>query len=106
MRRSRHPLRGQRLSYSIERLAKVCDVGRSLIYEEISAGRLIARKVGRRTIVRRSDAIRWLCALPQTAALKSQPLGNSSDDRADLPSQRLAADASRSQLTDHAKGAS
>jgi hypothetical protein len=35
-----------------------------MIYEEITAGRLIARKVGRRTIVRRSDALRWLRLLP------------------------------------------
>jgi len=30
-----------------------------MIYEETTAGRLIARKVGRRTVVRRSDALRW-----------------------------------------------
>src|SRR5271166_941478 len=53
-----------RLAYSIERLAKESDISRSMIYEEITAGRLIARKVGRRTIVRRSDALRWLRSLP------------------------------------------
>ena len=35
-----------------------------MIYEEITAGRLIARKLGRRTIVRRSDALRLLRSLP------------------------------------------
>jgi hypothetical protein len=35
-----------------------------MIYEEIAAGRLIARKVGRRTIVRRADALLWLRSLP------------------------------------------
>jgi hypothetical protein len=35
-----------------------------MIYEEIAAGRLIARKVGRRTIVRRADALLWLRLLP------------------------------------------
>ena len=55
-----------RLAYSIERLAKAkeSDISRSMIYEEITAGRLIARKLGRRTIVRRSDALRWLRSLP------------------------------------------
>jgi Helix-turn-helix domain len=53
-----------RLAYSIERLAKESDISRSMIYEEIAAGRLIARKIGRRTIVRRSDALRWLRSLP------------------------------------------
>jgi hypothetical protein len=53
-----------RLAYSTERLAKESDISRSMIYEEIAAGRLIARKIGRRTIVRRSDALRWLRSLP------------------------------------------
>ena len=53
-----------RLAYSIERLAKESNISRSMIYEEITAGRLIARKVGRRTVVRRSDALRWLRSLP------------------------------------------
>jgi hypothetical protein len=35
-----------------------------MIYEEIAAGRLIARKVGRRTIVRGADALLWLRSLP------------------------------------------
>jgi hypothetical protein len=56
--------RSARLAYSIERLAKESDISRSMIYEEIAAGRLIARKVGRRTIVRRSDALLWLRSLP------------------------------------------
>ena len=53
-----------RLAYSVERLAAEADCGRSLIFSEIAAGRLVARKLGRRTIVRRSDAIRWLRNLP------------------------------------------
>jgi hypothetical protein len=56
--------RSARLAYSIERLGKECDISRSMIYEEIAAGRLIARKIGRRTIVRRSDALLWLRSLP------------------------------------------
>ena len=64
MTRPRKPVLSVRLAYSIPRLAKECDIGRSSIYDEIGAQRLIARKVGRRTIIRRSDAIRWLRALP------------------------------------------
>jgi hypothetical protein len=36
-----------------------------MIYEEIAAGRLTARKIGRRTIVRRADALAWLRSLPR-----------------------------------------
>jgi hypothetical protein len=64
MTRRRSRVLSKRLSYSVNRLAKECDVGRSSIYEEIGAQRLIARKIGRRTIIRRSDAIRWLRSLP------------------------------------------
>jgi integrase len=45
------------IAYSISRLARESDVSRSTIYEDIAAGRLIARKIGRRTIVRRADAL-------------------------------------------------
>jgi excisionase family DNA binding protein len=64
MRTTKNSRRFRRLGYSIEHLAKEVDVGRSTIYQEIAAGRLVARKVGRRTVIRRSDAIRWLRSLP------------------------------------------
>ena len=54
-----------RLAYSISRLVRESDISRSMIYEEIAVGRLIARKIGRRTIVRRADALAWLRSLPQ-----------------------------------------
>jgi hypothetical protein len=60
----RKQILSRRLAYSIRRLAKESDVGRSSLYEEISAQRLVARKIGRRTIIRRADAIRWLRSLP------------------------------------------
>ena len=39
-------------------------VGRSKVYDEISAGRLRAVKIGRRTVILASDAAAWLAALP------------------------------------------
>jgi excisionase family DNA binding protein len=48
-------------------------VGRSKTYEEIKAGRLVAVKVGRRTLIRECDAERWMQALPTIPAI-SQPL--------------------------------
>ncbi len=47
----------------------ICDdstVGRTKVYSEIKAGRLIARKVGRRTIILDPDYRAWLAALPTT----------------------------------------
>ncbi|WP_245273707.1 helix-turn-helix domain-containing protein [Mesorhizobium sp. WSM3224] len=39
-------------------------IGRSLVYEEIAAGRLKCRKVGRRTLILAKDAEAWRDALP------------------------------------------
>lgn len=55
-------------AFSIEQLCKWSSIGRSTIYEEIREGRLQVRKVGRRTIVLREDAERWLSSLPVAAA--------------------------------------
>ena len=78
--------RSARLAYSIDRLAKESDISRSTIYEEIAAGRLIARKVGRRTIVRRADALLWLRSLPVLDATEcnggqSAPLDQTESNR-------------------------
>lgn len=42
------------------------------IYKEIGAGRLIARKMGRRTLIERSAQAQWLSALPIMAP-KARP---------------------------------
>jgi hypothetical protein len=39
-------------------------LGRTRAYEEIAAGRLTARKAGRRTIITADDAEDWLSRLP------------------------------------------
>ncbi len=43
------------------------DIGRTLAYAEIAAGRLRARKVGRRTIILDDDADAWAQGLPVSA---------------------------------------
>ncbi|MDP3600950.1 MAG: DNA-binding protein [Bosea sp. (in: a-proteobacteria)] len=52
------------LAYNIPDLAKASGRGRSVIFEEIAAGRLIARKAGGKLIVLYDDAVAWLQALP------------------------------------------
>jgi hypothetical protein len=52
----------------MQRLARFTDVGRSLLYAEIAAGRLIASKAGRRTIVSKKNAQAWLDSLPVIGA--------------------------------------
>jgi hypothetical protein len=54
----------RRLAYKTTALARAVDISRSIIYEEIRDGRLLARKCHGRTIILRTDAIRWLEGLP------------------------------------------
>ena len=48
-------------------IKEFCDwsgVSLTKAYEEINAGRLVMRKLGRRSIIRRIDAEQWLSDLP------------------------------------------
>jgi hypothetical protein len=55
------------LAYTIDGLSKKSKVGKRKIYYEIKSGRLIARKVGRRTIITAPEARTWLFSLPVAA---------------------------------------
>lgn len=57
-----------KLAFSIDELCDATGVRRNLIYDEIKAGRLKSRKLGRRTIILDEDARSWLRALPNNEA--------------------------------------
>ncbi len=42
-------------------------IGRTKAYQEIDAGRLKVRKLGRKTLILRTDAEAWLNNLPEAA---------------------------------------
>lgn len=54
----------QSLAFTIAQAAKLAGVGRSTLYSELGAGKLIARKMGRRTIILAVDLSQWLSQLP------------------------------------------
>ncbi|TXN72937.1 helix-turn-helix domain-containing protein [Methylobacterium sp. WL18] len=56
------------IAYDVLTAAKKVGVGRSTIFDEISSGNLIARKVGRRTLIRHEDLVAWTAALPARLA--------------------------------------
>jgi excisionase family DNA binding protein len=58
----------QKLAYSIVDIAKLVGIGRSLIFEEVKAGRLPVKKAGRRTLVLDADLSAWLSNLPAKSA--------------------------------------
>jgi excisionase family DNA binding protein len=61
----------QKMGWSIVDAARTANVGRSTVYEEIKAGRLVARKMGRRTIILDQDLQAWLSTLPTLKTARS-----------------------------------
>jgi hypothetical protein len=53
--------------FSVEEFARRYSLGRTKAFEEIAAGHLVARKVGKRTIIMASDAKSWAENLPRVA---------------------------------------
>lgn len=50
--------------FSVKDFCRYVGIGRTNAYEELKAGRLRAKKCGKRTIILKSEALRWLDALP------------------------------------------
>ena len=48
--------------------AKRLGICKAQLYIELAAGRLVARKAGRRTLIARSEGDRWLASLPLKGA--------------------------------------
>lgn len=57
------------LAFGIVEAAQAAGIGRSTVFEEINAGRLKARKAGRRTLILRDDLAAWLANLPHRSAV-------------------------------------
>jgi excisionase family DNA binding protein len=53
-----------RLAYSIKEVRKVADVSRSMLYREISEGKLRAVKRGHRTLILAADLRDWIAQWP------------------------------------------
>jgi hypothetical protein len=53
-------------SYSLNEFARQNAIGLTTVRGEIKAGRLVARKVGRRTIITAEDAKAWQERLPKS----------------------------------------
>jgi excisionase family DNA binding protein len=56
------------IAMTIPEAVRASGVGRSTIYAELASGRLVARKLGRRTLVMSSELERWLESLPALKA--------------------------------------
>ena len=54
-----------KLAYGVQEFGAVAGLGRTKVYAEIAAGRLRAKKAGRRTIILAEDARAYLASLPE-----------------------------------------
>ena len=52
---------------SIDEVVKAVGIGRTRIFAEIRSGQLVARKVGRRTVILKQDLEAWLRQLPRAS---------------------------------------
>lgn len=59
---------------SIDEFAVWAGICRSKVYKEIVTERLVADKVGRRTVIWKSEAERWRANLPKFLARRPQPI--------------------------------
>lgn len=59
---------GARLAFRVEDFVALSGIGRTTIYAEIKAGRLKAKKAGRRTIILADDGREYLARLPELQA--------------------------------------
>jgi excisionase family DNA binding protein len=54
-----------RIAYSVNEAAKAAGIGLTKLREEIRAKRLIARKLGKRTLINVEDLNAWAANLPR-----------------------------------------
>ncbi len=55
----------EKRGYTVDEFMAAYGIRRTKTYEEISSGRLKARRAGGRTIIAREDAEAWLASLPE-----------------------------------------
>jgi hypothetical protein len=56
-----------KLAYSLSELAELSGVGRTFLYSEVKAGKLVLTKAGRRSIILHDHAMAWLAGLPKSS---------------------------------------
>ena len=54
----------ERAAFTVNQFLLWANTSRTTFYKEVSAGRIPIRKLGKRTLVLREDAERWLANLP------------------------------------------
>lgn len=56
------------VAYDTNAFERKFGIGKTKLHEELNSGRLVARRFGRKLIIRHEDAIAWLDSLPVRVA--------------------------------------
>jgi hypothetical protein len=59
-------------AFTVDGFCRKYGIGRTAFYEEVTAGRLKAKKRGTRTMIERAEARRWFANLPSFARTKKE----------------------------------
>jgi len=59
-----------RISYSVHEAAKAAGIGLTKLREEIRSNRLVARKLGKRTLINVDDLNAWAANLPRVESAR------------------------------------
>jgi excisionase family DNA binding protein len=58
----------ERIAYSVDEAAQSAGIGLTKLRQEIREGRLVARKIGKRTVITATDLTAWALQLPRRRA--------------------------------------
>jgi len=61
-----------KLVLTVPEACALADIGRTKLYEEVNAGRLVAHKRGMRTFITRAELDRYLESSPRKSVVKNQ----------------------------------
>jgi excisionase family DNA binding protein len=61
-----------RISYNVHEAAKAVGIGLTKLREEIRANRLVARKLGKRTLINVEDLNAWAANLPRVSSARAR----------------------------------
>ncbi len=53
-----------KLAYSIKQACAAIGIGRTMLYKEITAGKILPRKIGKRTVILADDLANYVKTLP------------------------------------------
>lgn len=68
-----HPEPKPPVAYSIPEAARAASIGVTKLRLEIRAGRLVCRKIGKRSVITALDLERWAAALPNIHDVAPEP---------------------------------